>query len=560
MRRQQVLTETVAPLAERIRNIESEPLPDNISALVSAAATEAAPARVAWNFFASGETMRYGDLRASIDSLATGMLEAGIAKGTHVGVMLPNIAAFPLTWLALARLGAIMVPINIAYTARELAYLVENGDVEQLVIHRECLPVLQEFESVHAAIPAQRVYIVNTPSEAGREAGCPLPDDATAYGSWHALFAPADSDRLDAIEVALDDPMNIQYTSGTTGFPKGCILSHRYWLITSKVNAFRDGRVYRNIMAPTPFFYMDPQWLLLMAFHQRGTLHVAERQSPSRFMSWVREHDINFCLFPYIIHKQPARSDDRQHQLVRVNVYGIPKGIHQAVEERFDLIAREAFGMTETGTCMFMPIEATDMTGSGSCGMPGPFRRARIVDGDGAPVAPGDVGELQVSGPGMLQGYYKNPQATAAAFDGEWFRTGDLFRQDERGYFYIVGRVKDMIRRAGENIAAREVEAVIAAIPEVAEAAAVPVKDDIRGEEVKVYIVLRKEFGMEDLPLTDLIAHCEANLARFKVPRFIEYVEHLPKTPSGKIAKGTLVGSVSDLRRGSYDRIEEKWL
>src|SRR5690606_6450875 len=131
-----------------------------------------------------------------------------------------------------------------------------------------------------------------------------------------------------------------------------------------------------------------------------------------------------------------------------VNVYGMPKGLHQDIEDRFDLIAREAFGMTETGTCLFVPIEAVDMVGSGSCGKPGPFREARIVNDAGQPVGEGEIGELQVRGPGMLQGYYKNPEATKAAFDGEWFRTGDLFQQDARGYLYIVGRVKDMIRRS----------------------------------------------------------------------------------------------------------------
>src|SRR5690606_13694207 len=252
--------------------------------------------------------------------------------------------------------------------------------------------------------------------------------------------------------------------------------------------------------------------------------------------------------------------DDARHEIVKVNVYGMPQHLHQVIEERFDLFAREAFGMTETGTCLFMPIEATDMVGSGSCGRPGPFRKARIVKEGGALARPGEIGELQISGPGMLQGYYKNPEATAAAFDGDWFRTGDLFRQDERGYFYIVGRVKDMIRRAGENIAAREVESVINALPEVVESAAVPVPDDIRGEEVKVYVVLRPDMTPQDMPIDRIVEHCQAHLARFKVPRYLCYVDNLPKTPSGKIAKKTLVQSVTDLKAGSFDRTEGRWL
>ncbi|NYT82817.1 AMP-binding protein [Alcaligenaceae bacterium] len=545
MSREQVLNETVPPLAARIEKLETEPLPKNIGALLDeVAATN--PCTLAWNFFELGETIDYATLQKTVNRLACGMFEAGIRKGQHVGVMLPNIPAFPLTWLALARLGAVMVPINIAYTPRELTFIIENGDVEWLVIHDGCLPTLDALTTLPGKLRETHIYTVDSEPSSTRH--------------WETLLTNVQDDFRPPYDVDLDAPMNIQYTSGTTGFPKGCVLSHRYWLITSKSNAFRDGRKYSRIMAPTPFFYMDPQWLLLMTFFQRGTLYVANRQSPSRFMGWVREHGINFCLLPYLVHKQPEAPNEKAHALVRVNVYGIPKDLHVNLEERFDLIAREAFGMTECGTCLFMPIEATDMTGSGSCGKPGPFRQARIVDESGQPLEAGQVGELQVRGPGMLQSYYKNPQATDAAFDGSWFRTGDLFRQDERGYFYIVGRVKDMIRRAGENIAAREVEAVINALPQVAESAALPVPDEVRGEEVKIYVTLREGFSPDDLPIASLIEHCTAKLARFKIPRYIAYHGTLPKTPSGKVAKQQLKQGVEDLRTGSYDRIQEKWL
>jgi crotonobetaine/carnitine-CoA ligase len=275
-------------------------------------------------------------------------------------------------------------------------------------------------------------------------------------------------------------------------------------------------------------------------------------------MGWVRQHRINFCLFPEIVFKQPPSQHDRDNEIVRVNVYGLHKENHAALEERFDFIAREAFGMTEIGSGLFMPIEATDMVGSGSCGMPSPFREARIADPQGNTVPIGEFGELLVRGPGILQGYYSKPEATAAAFHGDWFRTGDLFRQDARGYFYIVGRVKEMIRRAGENISAGEVEAVLRGLPDIVEAAAVPVPDDTRGEEVKACVVLQPGATRETLPPDRIIAHCEANLARFKVPRYIEYRNDLPKTASEKIAKHLLQG-VADPRAGCFDRVEARW-
>lgn len=545
MSRQHVLNIPVPTVEERIRKIESEPLPPNIGALLDDAAADV-PDRLAWNFFESGETITYSELRERVDCLAGGMTEAGIDRGTHVGVMLPNVAALPVTWLALARMGAVMVPINIAYTPREISFIVENGDVEWLVIDAACLPSLAKLTQLPGKLVAARIFVIG---EGGK-----------GYARWEGLINNNRSVFMPSQAVALDDVANIQYTSGTTGFPKGCVLSHRYWLTISKVNARRDGMTYQRILCATPFFYMDPQWQLLMTFHQRATLFVARRQSPSRFMGWVREYKINFCLLPYLVFKQPATPEDRQNDLVRCNVYGLPKGIHAAIEERFDLIAREAFGMTEAGTCLFMPIDATDMVGSGSCGKPGPFREARIVGENGAPVPRGEVGELQLRGPGMLQCYYKNPQATAAAFDDDWFRTGDLFRQDERGYFYIVGRVKDMIRRAGENIAAREVEVVLTDLPEVIEAAVVPVPDETRGEEVKAYVVLQPGLTPKELSPQAIIDHCAARLAKFKVPRYIAYHVELPKTPSGKIAKKVLIQGVNDLKAGSYDHILEKWL
>jgi crotonobetaine/carnitine-CoA ligase len=304
---------------------------------------------------------------------------------------------------------------------------------------------------------------------------------------------------------------------------------------------------------------MDPQWLLMMSFYQRATLFVASRQSASRFMEWVRSHRINFTLFPEIVYKQPPSPHDRDNEIVRVNVYGLHKEIHAALEARFGFVVREAFGMTEIGSGLFMPIEATDMIGSGSCGIPVPFREARIAGPDGTTVGAGETGELLIRGPGMLQGYYRKPEATRAAFHGEWFRTGDLFRQDDRGYYYIVGRVKEMIRRAGENISAREVEAVLREMHEVVEAAAVPVPDATRGEEVKVFVVLRPGLSPEDVPPSRVVAHCEANLARFKVPRYVAYLDRLPKTPSEKIAKHLLNGP-PHAAVPTYDRIEARWL
>jgi crotonobetaine/carnitine-CoA ligase len=275
-------------------------------------------------------------------------------------------------------------------------------------------------------------------------------------------------------------------------------------------------------------------------------------------MDWVRAYRIQFALMPDVVLKQPPSPLDRAHELIRVNVYGLSSANHALLEDRFDVCAREAYGMTEIGTGLFMPLEDTSMIGSGSCGVPVPFRETYVADEEGRPVADGQTGELLVRGPGIMLGYYKKPEATAAAFVDGWFRTGDLFRRDERGYHYIVGRKKDMIRRAGENIAAHELESVLVALPEVAEAAVVPVKDETRGEEVKAYVVLQSGVDHAQI-LNHLIEHCQKSLAPFKVPRYFAFRDNFPKTASGKISKPALMLESQDLRAGSFDRARGSW-
>ena len=537
-KRERVASEPVASVAERRRSIKSQPLPRNMAALI-AEASQAGGNALAWDFFESGETLAYCDLVPRVHALADGLRSIGVRRGTHVAVMMPNVAAMPLTWLALATIGAVMVPVNNSYSEREIVFVLTDSEAEFLVADDSCLAGVERVLA-RDELKLDRGKLVVSDNSDHR------------YISLQKLMQHTPSSVFIDEQVGHDDLLNIQYTSGTTGFPKGCMLSQRYWISAGKVNAFRDGRRYRHILASTPFYYMDPQWLLLMSFYQRATLHVAKRQSASRFMEWVRTHNIEFCLLPPVTLKQPPHPEDRNNAVIRANVYGVAKPMHLALQERFDLCAREAFGMTEVGPSLFMPIEATDMVGSGSCGVPCPFREVRIADEHGNSLPAGEVGELLIRGPGILKGYYNRPEETRAAFHDDWFRTGDLFRMDGRGYLYIVGRIKDSIRRSGENIAAREVEAVLNAFDRVVEAAAVGVQDETRGEEIKAMIVWAD--GTPAQPdLEALIGHCHRNLAPFKVPRYFQFVSELPKTSSGKIAKHML----KDGRAGTapvYDR------
>ena len=519
--------------ADRRAAIEKAPMPNSIPALLDEAVADC-PEATLWEFFDEGLSATYAEVRRDSTRMGAFLASEGIWQGDRVAVMLPNIPEMPLTWLGLGRIGAVMVPVNTRSSARELAYAVENSGARLLLIHEEYAGLLEEGDL------DIEVIIVGPPD-------------------WDKRVSRADAAKCPTPRLDRDTLVNIQYTSGTTGLPKGCLLTHRYWLTTGMVNAWRDGLRLRRILATTPFTYMDPQWLLLMAIYQRGTLVVGRKQSATRFSGWLADHRIDFCLFPEAASKQPPAPHDNRNVVKRANIYGVRASAHREIETRFGFKAREAFGMTEIGSGMYVPIEAEDMIGSGSCGLASPFRETRIVDDNGQDLPPGEIGELLIKGPGIFQGYYNNPDATAKAIRDGWFHSGDLFRKDENGFHYIVGRKKDMIRRSGENVACREVEGVLRDMDQIEEVALVPVPDDMRGEEVKAFLTLQDGHKGDEALIDQIVRYAEKRLASFKVPRYFEFIEEMPRTPSFKVAKTALTKDRDDQRTSAFDRVDQIW-
>jgi long-chain acyl-CoA synthetase/crotonobetaine/carnitine-CoA ligase len=530
-----------------VQNLEADDIPETLGALVRECAQRSGEQILA-TWFEDNESITYRQLDESADRLASSLLALGVRKGTHVAVMLPNIRAFPVTWVAIGRIGAVMVPVNTAYTGEEVHFVLSDSDAQFLVIDATLLPVFTGMEKRPPLIADAQVIVHGAA--------------VTGHQDWQALVDSGSAPFEAPSAVGRNDLLNIQYTSGTTGFPKGCMLPHDYWMIIGTyATRFReDPRDIRNVLIWAPFFYMDPMWQFLMTMRLGATAHIARRFSLSRFYTWLKDFEINYCIFPEPALKVREPSPgDRELALKYVSIYGWRAEARAEVQERFGVMAREGYGMTEIGGAAVVPESASDMALQMTCGLPGPFRELKIVDEEGNEVPVGERGELWVSGRSILWGYYKRPVANAESFRGRWFRTGDIFYRDDRGYHYIVGRIKDMIRRAGENISAHEVEKALCAMEGIEEAAAVPAADPLRREEVKVFLLLKEGITPEACPPEAIIEHCRKRLAPFKVPRYISYVSDFPRTASRKIQKQKLLAGSPDQIAGCWDRETGKW-
>jgi acyl-CoA synthetase (AMP-forming)/AMP-acid ligase II len=498
--------------------------------------------KTAINLFERGEQATFAELDNWSNRCANALSAVGVKKGDRVAAMLPNRIEYPILWFALAKLGAVIVPVNTRYTAREVEYVLSDTQAAFAVVDHSVLQTFRAMEPWPAAL--NKVFVVGGAEEEQKS-------------SWTDLLGNA-SDAPVASDVSPLDIINIQFTSGTTGFPKGCILTQEYWMVSVCGSVLQDRRPYERYLSWQAFSYVDAQMQILRSIWQGGTLFLASQMSSSKFLAWLIEHRIQWCAFPELVVCQPETPSDRETSLDLVHCQGgwNEEAIRRLME-RFGVVGHNNYGSTEMGWGTITP--GATIWESAGFGVGAPFRSLRLVDEEGIDIKAGSVGELWISGRGMFSGYWNRPDANAELFEGEWFKTGDLMRRDEAGFYWLVGRTKDMIRRSGENIAAREVESVIRELPQVEDVAAIAVKDSKRGEEVKVVIELKAGLTNADVSPEDVIAHTAGRLATFKIPRYIAFVTSLPRTSSNKIQKSSLSG-VADPLAGSYDREVGRWL
>jgi crotonobetaine/carnitine-CoA ligase len=500
------------------------------------------PDRVAWTFDETGQELTFSDVDRRSDELAEMLAVLGIEAGDRVAVMMDNRPEFPLSWLAIVKLGAAMVPVNNRYRQYDATHVLAHSQARVVLTSAHHLSLLGDVVDATSVehivdVDARPIPATILPSDDG--AGAPMPENVA----------------------------NIQYTSGTTGAPKGCVLPHRYWtsLASGLVEAFPFICDTDTILTAQPFHYVDPQWNMVLGLTSGARLVVLDRFHPTTFWATVRLHRVTwfYCLglMPKLLLDMGPTPHDRDHSVRAISASAIPPALHANLEDCWGVPWFEAFGMTETGS----DIRVTDgdhdeLVGTGCLGRPIRGREAMIVDDTGTPIPRGTVGELVLRGPGMMHGYFRDAEATERVFRGGWFHTGDLAWMDVEGRVFYAGRTKDMIRRSGENVSADEVERVLLLHPDVAMAAVVPETDELRGEEVHAVVVLRDGRCSDDLPPDVLATFCTDRLAYFKVPRYWTYRTELPLTASERVAKAALkVELDGDRTLATYDRAMRRW-
>lgn len=502
------------------RSLELAPLEMVITRLVERRATEA-PDRVVLHLETGPLTYAEVDGRAS--ALAGALAAIQVTRGDRVAVMLPNGEPFLTIYFALGKLGAIAVPINPAYRGYMLEYVLADTACTTLFTDAATVEGLRPSLATLATAP--RLVVVGA-------ASADLTKADVDYASLHDH--PPQMTRND---VTFTDINCVIYTSGTTGPSKGVPLTNAHGVHKAlEVNRVCQMTHDDVIYSPLPLFHsMALLRGVLAAIVSGGQCVLRERFSAGQYWDDVRRYGatIGHCVFtiPQILKKAEPTPEDQNHTL-RV----MYQGRHDPeFEDRFGVRLIEGYGLTEAGVAMYM--RADEPPRPGSCGRVSDEWDVQLVDDNDVEVPVGDVGEIVLRPrlPWLVTpGYLNKPEATAATFRNLWFHTGDLATVDADGYYYFKDRKKDSIRRRGENVSSWELEQVIRELPSVDEAAATPYPSPLGEDDIRVFVSL-----LPGLSLTaeELVAHCERRLPGFMVPRYVEILDALPRTPTGRIQK-----------------------
>ena len=471
----------------------------------------------------------YRELDLLSDRVAVNLNAEGIAPGDAVGLQLPNLPQFLIAYFGILKAGGVVVPMNVLLKAPEVAFYLANSKAKAMITFAA---VADEATKGTAEAGVPTVFVVSIPGLSESSAGRPF-EELLAGDQPEPQLA----DRLP------QDTAVIIYTSGTTGRPKGAELSH----FTLYMNADVPGRLFEFddddvVITVLPLFHVfGLSSILNISVLLRGTMTLVVRFDPGKVLEVIQRDRVTVfegvpTMFIGLLHHPDLDSYDLSS--LRIAVSGgaaIPAETIDAFEQKFGVVILEGYGLSETASTTTFNVSAQERKVY-SVGKPIWGVDVEIWDEQNQRLAPGkdNVGEVVVRGFNVMNGYFDNPDATAEAFAGGWFHTGDLGYRDEDGFLFIVDRKKELIIRGGYNVYPREIEEVLYAHPSVAEAAVIGVPDAKLGEEIKAYIALK---AGESLTEPELVSYVKERVAAYKYPRSVEFLDALPKGPTGKILK-----------------------
>lgn len=478
--------------------------------------------------------LNYAELNGAANKIAGGLVKLGVRPGAKVALMLPNTPHFVMCYYAILKAGATVVPLNVLFKHHEVEYHLEDSDAVALIAWEgflgEAAPGFRMVDACRSLIVAQ------APGST-----IALPDEAIALGSLLAENPPA----FGTIQTMPDDTAVILYTSGTTGRPKGAELTHANMFLNATISSDKLLNISAETigLATLPLFHSFGQTCVMNSIiYAGGTMTLLPRFEPQKALEVMARDRVTYfagvpTMYFYLLNFPGADLYDLSS--LKYCVSGgaaMPVEVMHAFNRKYNVTILEGYGLSETSpVASFNHLDREPKPGS--IGIPIWGIEMRLVDDLGREVPDGELGEIVIRGHNVMKGYYKRPDATAAAIRDSWFHSGDIAYRDEDGFYFIKDRVKDMIIRGGFNVYPREIEEVLYGHAAVAEAAVIGVPDQALGEEVRAVVALKPGHAVAE---AELIDYCRERLAAFKYPRSIEFRDTLPKTATGKILKREL--------------------
>jgi long-chain acyl-CoA synthetase len=483
-----------------------------------------------------GREFSYAEFDQAVDRTAGLLASHGITKGDVVSLLMPNSVEYIVGYFACWKLGALAGPVNSLLKEQEIAFVLNNSEAKAILLHSE---FQERIDSIRGELPQLKSVIgFDDQAKATLEFG-------EKEDGGRDVRAPGRDERVD--EISCDDDAIIIYTSGTTGKPKGCLLTHGNIIANARqISQWLGFTESDRLLTIMPLFHMNAVSVTTMsALYAGGSTVISPKFSAKRFWNMISDYGITSfgsvaTMLSMLLNTYPEGVPEglRTAQL-RFAMCGsapVPAEVMKTFEETFHCPVVEGYGLSES-TCRSTFNPPDERRRPGSCGLP-IGNEMKVFDDDDQEVADGELGEIVMRGENILKGYYKNPEATVNAFRNGWFHTGDVGYRDPEGYFFIVDRKTDMIIRGGENIYPREIDEVLYQHSAVAAAATIGIPDQLYGEEVAAFVVLKDGPQITE---EELINYCAANLADYKCPKSIRIVKDIPKGPTGKLLKRELV-------------------